>query len=203
MSSQYTMFKSFKMTEQQFIEIKEDYVDSIKLFISEQGGLYPHFSIIANIREPKNEEEKEKPALLHIPIPNEYLEDEEGKERFVSLVFPKIYNDIVKNFHPIAIAWGSEAYIRTVPKDFDLEKNDYKKVPIEKEIVIVNIETMDKQELFIYEIKREGKQVNSDGELTDKVTLIDLSDEFSKEKPTIGGRFTGFFKYLTKEDDAS
>lgn len=59
---------------------------------------------------------------------------------------------------------------------------------------MISIESDGPAESIIYEIKREGKQVNSDGDLVD---VIKLEQQFKDETaPSTGGRFTGLFKKL-------
>ena len=180
------------MTNKQFIELKQDYIDHIKKYVGEEGGIFPHISVFAESKNSKVEEEK--PAIIHIPIPDDIMSDDYGKEVFVTKIVPKIFSKIKETFVPYAVAWASEAWMRTVEKgsDFDIDKDDYKQLPIKKEILIITIETEDLQNAYIYDINREGKQINSDGELVDKVSL-QLNEDI-QNPDNLDGRFSGLLK---------
>jgi hypothetical protein len=179
------------MTDEQYTLLKEEYVSHIKSYVTSQGGLFPHLSIFADVKKPEKGEE-DKPALIHIPIPDEYMEDDESKESFIKDVVPDLFSSIKKEFIPYGVAWAAEAWMRVADKKFDADKDDYKKLPIRKEVIIITIESLNLEEAFLYEIKREGKQVNGDGELTDAISLISIE---GMDKPDgLGGRFSGLFK---------
>jgi hypothetical protein len=180
------------MTDEQFIELKQDYIDHIKRYVVEEGGIFPHISVFADSKNPKIEEEK-KPAIIHIPIPDEFMNDE-GKETFLKEIVPMVFSKIKEKFIPYGVGWASEAWMRTIEKgsDFDIDKDDYKKLPIKKEIVIITVETEDSKDALIYDINREGKQINSDGELVDKVSLV--LNEDMKNPDGLDGRFSGLLK---------
>ena len=177
------------MTDKKFTEMKEIYVEHLIDIISETGELYPHITIFADVIHPE-EDDKDKPAIIHIPIPEGFMENDESKEDFVENVLPDVFKKLKKEFIPQGIAWSSEAWMRTVKKDADVPDN-YKDLPIKKEIVIVMMSTKDKEEVLMYEIKRKGKQVNSDGNLVDIVKLNKIKSE---QPNSISGRFSGLFK---------
>lgn len=177
------------MTEENYLSIKEDYISHIKDYVNETGGLFPHITIFAEIREPKDELET-KPALIHIPIPDQFMSDDEKKEEFVTDVLPGIIKEVRKKFIPKGVAWAAEAWLRMADKKDDV--SDYKKLPIKKEVIIITIESESKNDSYIYEIVRTGKQVNSEGELVDAVKLEEM--ESFKNPDQMGGRFSGLFK---------
>jgi hypothetical protein len=61
-------------------------------------------------------------------------------------------------------------------------------------VVFISIETKDKQDTLVYNIERNGKQVNSDGSITDIIQLTKAEE--SGDASNISGRFTGLFKML-------
>jgi len=110
-------------------------------------------------------------------------------------VLPKVFKELKKRFIPHGIAWAAEAWMRVADKNFNSSKDDWKSIPIRKEVIMISIESEDGNEFFMYEIKRSGKQVNSDGEFVDIVELERFDDEVIKKSPEqITGRFTGLFK---------
>jgi hypothetical protein len=185
------------MTDEQYQNLQEDYINHILEYVKESGNLFPHISVFADIIKPKNESEKDKPALIHIPIDDEYMKDDESKDRFVDGILPDVFKDLKEKFAPKAIGWAAEAWMRVIDKkNFNPEKDNWKAIPVRKEVIMINIETENKQECFLYEIKRLGKQVNSDGEMTDIIELNKLDDLSNHE--SMAGRFSGLFQKFNK-----
>lgn len=182
------------MTEEIYLTLKENYIDYIKYYVAETGGLFPHITIFAEVRHPK-EDEKDKTALIHIPIPDQYMSNDDGKETFIVEVLPDIIKEVKKMFIPKGVAWAAEAWLRMADKKDDI--TDYKKLPIKKEVVIITIESENKNDSFIYEMLREGKQVNSIGDLVDVVNLKQI-EKFSNPD-SLGGRFSGLFKKFNND----
>lgn len=183
------------MTEEDYNEVKDLYIDHIKKYMVEAGGLFPHITILA---DHLNKEDDVKKAIVHIPIPGEYINTEEGKDSFVNEIMPGIFKEVNKRFKPYGVAWASEAWVRTADKDFDPDKTNWKKLPIKKEVLFITIETAFKQEALLFNIKRKGHKVNSDGELIDNISL---EQEDSLGNPeAMGGRFAGLYKKLIKDE---
>lgn len=180
------------MTQEQFNVLKEDFITNIREYVIENGGIFPHISIFADIKNPESEEEN-KPALIHIPIPDELMMDDEGKDKFVNKVFPKIAEDVKKKFSPTALAWTAEAWVRTATKEKPFEAN-WKDLPIEKEVVIITIESNHDKECVIYDIVRNGKQITPEGNMVDKIELIEAKNLAHPDG--LGGRFSGLFDKL-------
>jgi len=101
-----------------------------------------------------------------------------------------------EKFSPKAIAWAAEAWMRVADKNFNPEKDDWKAISVKKEIIMITIESENKNDCFIYEIKRLGKQVTNTGELIDIIELEKLDDLTKPDN--IGGRFSGLFKKFNK-----
>lgn len=181
------------MSPEKYQEVKEIYIEHIQGYMKEVGNLFPHITIFA---EHKNKEQSDKPAIIHIPIDDQYMESDETKDEFINEVIPDVFKTIKHDFIPSAVVWGAEAWVRTVSKEevTDDEVGDYKKIPIKKEVVFVSIETKDHQESIVYDIKRKGKQVNSDGELSDIIELIEAAESGTMNNTS--GRFSGLFKLL-------
>jgi hypothetical protein len=178
------------MTQEKYEDIREAYIEHITDLITDMGGLYPHVTVFADQKDPK-EGDEDKPAIIHIPIPEQLTETDEGKEQFIEEILPDVFTTLKEQFIPYGVAWSSEAWMRVIGKD-DIIPENYKDIPIKKEIIIITLETSTKEEVIIYEIKRDGKQVNQFGDFIDKVELI-LQPDMSA--PTsMGGRFSGLFK---------
>lgn len=178
------------MKKEHFETLKEEYISHITEYIKQAGGLFPHISIFAEHKDHKDH----KPALIHVPIPDDYMETEKGKDEFVDEMLPMVAKTVTADFKVYAIAWSSEAWMRMANKKEDVK--NWKNIPIEKEVVIITIESKDDNDCILYEIKRDGKQVTSDGDLVDKIELI-KADEIDGIK-NVGGRFSGFLKLFKK-----
>lgn len=185
------------MTQDQFDILKEEFTNNIKEYVVQNGGIFPHITIFADGKNPENEEEN-KPALIHIPIPDEMMMDDEGKDKFVNEVFPEIAKKVKTKFTPNALAWTSEAWVRTIHKkdnpNINYHTSDWKELPIEKEVIIITIESENDKKCVIYDVKRNGKQITHEGDIVDKVELTEATDLAYPDG--IGGRFSGLFAKL-------
>lgn len=175
------------MTEEKYQEIKDAYVSNIKRVMTEVGNMFPHVSVFATH---KNKEEEQKDAIVHIQVPDQFMRSEEMKEAFVQEMLPAVAEKIKEKFVPYGVAWTSEAWVRTATKDQGVPDN-WKEMPIEKEILMISMEFINKKEMLIYKIERNGKQVNEDGDLVDHIDLIE--EDFSGAE-SMTGRFTGLLK---------
>lgn len=180
------------MTTEQFDVLKEEFISNIKEYVTDSGGIFPHVSIFADVKNPEEGEEG-KPALIHIPIPDELMQDDDGKDTFVNEIFPKIAEEVKIKFKPIALAWTAEAWVRTISKTEKMP-DDYRNLPVQKEVIIITIETSTDNQCVIYDIIRNGKQITSDGEMVDKIELVEATD--LKHPDGLGGRFSGLFSKL-------
>lgn len=180
------------MTDQEYQELKDRYIQNIQRFITETGNLFPHITVFA---DHKDESEEEKSAIVHIPIPDEILMSEETKEDFVTEVIPEIAKTIRKKFKPYGVSFASEAWVRSFNKEDGEIPENWKEQPIEKEVLMVTMEFADRQETIVYEIKRNGKQVTEEGDLVDHVELIE--QDFSGAS-SVGGRFGNLFDKFIK-----
>ena len=178
------------MTEERLKNAKEQYLENITNYITEFGSLVATVSIIGEQLDSTDE----RPAIIHIPISDEHMKDDNAKDLFVEKELPKLFKQIQKLAKPVAVAWAAEAWVRVASKQEEVD--DYKKLPIQKEVVIINIETIDTQECTIYDIKRNGKKVNVAGELSD-IIVLEKNEELGSAKGA-SGRFTGLFNKLTK-----
>jgi hypothetical protein len=183
------------MTNEEYIEIKKDYMEHINEVITNHGELFPHITIFADQLHP-DEANEGKPAVIHIIIPDEFMENEDTKDKFVYQMMPDIFKDLKKDFKPHGIAWAAEAWMRVAIKgEYVPGSEEYKNLP-KKEVVIISISTTDEDETIIYEMIRKGKQINSHGTLTD-IVVLEKMPEVGNSKNAVG-RFTNLFKKFDK-----
>lgn len=174
-------------TNEDFADLKEKYLETLVSGTIEAGGLPPHLTLFGNHKE---ETETEKAAIIHIPIPDKFMQSEDGKDEFIDKLIPMISEKVKEKFVINAVAWASEAWFREQPKGEPVPEN-YKDLPIKKEIIMVNIESILGSSLTVYEMIRNGQKVNSDGELIDNVELVIIDTDAPE---SVGGRFTGLLK---------
>lgn len=181
------------MTNEEFDEIKKDYVKKIKDYLIEEGGIPAHFTLFADHKK------EQKPAIVHIPIPNKFLADEKGKDLFVDEIVPELVKEVRKRFDVVAVAWVSEAWMRNADKSI----KEAMESPIKREVLIISIEGAFGEQLNIYEMKRSGMEVNESGSMIDHIDLIELP-EYGSSNPEIStgaGRFQGIYKKFTQNPD--
>jgi hypothetical protein len=177
------------MTAEQFIEIKDEYLKNMKEMLLETGNIQPTVTLIADHLE------ENKPAIVHIPLPDKIANSDKGKQMFVDKMIPEIAAKVKERFNIHAVAWAAEAWMREAPVDeYDPKVDDYKKLPIKKEILIITIDTGAETESHVYEIIRMA--VSPTGDLVEDIELVDMP-ELSKDYGSIEGRFSNLFKKFT------
>jgi len=180
------------MTEEKYIDLKDTYLKNIKKYMTEEGGLFSHISIFAEkLNCDEDDDEASKSAIIHIPLPDKIANSEEGKEYFVTKMLPEIANTLKESFITTGVAWASEAWLRTSHID-DKKYENWKDMPIKKEVLMVAIESKFGNEALIYEIVRKGMQVTEDG-LSDTIELI-KDEKLSGNDLPLQGRFTGLYQ---------
>jgi len=181
--------KKLNMTTEQFIEIKDEYLQNMKEMLLESGNIQPTVTIIADHLE------ENKPAIVHIPIPEKIANSDDGKQMFIDKMIPEIAIKVKERFKIKAVAWASEAWMREAHvDDYNPAKDNYKDIPIKKEILIITIDTGTNTESYVYEIIRLA--VSPTGDLVEDIELRDmpeLSSQFAKNE----GRFGNLYKKFT------
>jgi hypothetical protein len=167
--------------EQLYEELVDSYMKSIKDYVKENGNIFPHVNVFAkNI-------ESNKTGCIVIPLTNDILDSEEHKEEFIKNMVPQIAKKIKEQFVIHGVAWTSEVWIRKTDVDKKLPDN-WKSLPITGEMLLISTQFNNKKELTTFNIIRNGKQVNEEGELVDSIEL--------EESDIKGGEFGGRFSKL-------
>lgn len=181
------------MTEEQFNEFVDVYIEDLKSDLIDSGGLVPAVSILGQNME------EDKPSVAFIPVPDEVINNEEYKVLFINKMLPEVYEKIKEHSIPKMVIWASEAWMRFADKDFDMENQDWKQIPIKKEVLIITKATETNEDVSMFEIVRDGQKVNEDGKLIDAITLKELAD--LKDMAGFGGTFSGLYKKLKSKDE--
>jgi len=180
------------MTEEKYIELKDTYLKNIKRYMTEEGGLFSHISVFAEKLEcNEDDDEASKNAIIHIPLPDKIANSDEGKEYFVTKMLPEIASSLKESFVTTGVAWASEAWLRSSHID-DKQPENWKDMPIKKEVLMISMESAFGNETSVYEIVRSGMKVTEEG-LSDTIELI-KDEELSGENLNFEGRFTGLYK---------
>jgi len=175
------------MTKEEFKEIKEYYIESTKETLLKNGNLEPVITIMGNLKD------NNTPSALQIVLPEEVVNSDENKQLFVDKVIPKLAVEVREKFTIEAVGWSSEAWLREIPKDeFNVE--DYKKIPIKREILIITIDTAKESECYAYEIVR--MSVSPNGDLVEDIELVELPDVASSASNS-EGRFNNLYRKFT------
>lgn len=182
------------MTSPDYEEIREIFIEQAKHFIENAGQMIAHITVYANHKNIENNDDSGKPSIIHIPIPPDSLKSEESKDEFIHDIMPGVAKEIRKKFDTQAVGWASEAWLRTAHKD-DPDLDNWKDMPIKKEVLILILEAEGKSECIVYEMKRNGQKVNSDGDLIDDIQLEELK-EMTGAGGEMAGRFFGLYKLI-------
>jgi len=158
------------------------------------GGFPSHINIYAKKKE------SDEDVIIRVPLKAEFMDEDENKDFFIEVVLPEVGEKVKSEYNVDAVMFISESYLRMASKDFDHEKEDYRSLPVDKEALIIKIETKDSQSSVFYEIKKDGMKVVKDPDddktdLVDNITLEfleDLSGESKEQK----GRFSNLLKYF-------
>jgi len=186
------------MTEEQIKIIREDYLSFIKENIQEEGSMSSSIGIFADIID----SEDGKPALIEIPIPEEYLNNDNTKEHFVEKILPQIIKEFKKRFIAHSVVWSAEAWLRTVPKEKMASMENYQDIPIAHEAVVIIIDSKNGTESLVYEIQRPALSISTDGELVEKeqknkIELVEMPELSGSFNETFTGRFSNLYKKFT------
>jgi hypothetical protein len=179
------------MTDQEFNDLKDGYIQFVNKLMQEAGGVDPSITILGTHKNDSNN------AIIHVPIPSKYMKTDDMKSEFVDEIIPGIAKKVAEEFNVSVVAWASEAWLRVVEKKDEADLKDWKSLPIKKEVLIVTFESEDRLNTTIFEIARKGKQVNSEGELVDEIELLDLPEYNNEASVASEGRFTGLYKKFT------
>lgn len=175
------------LTTDEYQELKTSYLRSIVSGTEAAGGLPPHIALFGT------EKKDLKRAIVFMKIDEELMNSEDGKDLFIEKVVPALSKSVKKEFDVHSVAWASEAWLREAKADAPMPE-DYKDLPIKKEIVIVSIESIDKTECIMYDVIRAGHKVTSTGDFIDSVSLKLVTE--TNEMISASGRFTGLIKHF-------
>ena len=74
------------MKKEDFKLMKKEYLHSLKEYLLDEGGIFPHLTFFGE----KLDGTDKAPSVINVPLPDEFINTEEGKDKFVNVVFPQI-----------------------------------------------------------------------------------------------------------------
>lgn len=159
------------MNKEELEKMRDEFVSSITRMVQGEGFLAPVVALFA-----LNDEGKK--TLMIIPLDGDYLT--EKKNIFLKRVVPALRERLDdEEFKVFAVCIASEAWARVAPVDFKFSEDAVRELDKE-EIVIVTYMDDDSNSSVIFDMKRDGKAVNQEGEIIDYVTLTERSQEGAK-----------------------
>jgi hypothetical protein len=179
--------------DSEFIDaFKLDVIHNVTKTLARSGGLNPEINVLA-----KHTVKKEFTVII-VPVPEGVLNSANSKDLFAKMI-PTLFDDIYeRGLEPLCYSWSSEAWLRKGNKNEGIPDNwqDLPKI----EVLMTTFETKDSSIMDIYNIKREGKIANEDGNLIDCISL-EKNLDFEKPDGEIEGRFGNVFKtYMQKRE---
>lgn len=187
------------MESEDFLQLKKVYIDEIKRNILQEGHIVPTVTIFG--LDSTKKDKNKKNSILHIPIPDEYLHTEPGKDKFIEEVLPKVIREIEKRWEPVAIAWSAELWMREV----DLKKRpapttveEMEAIPITADVLVISIESEHTKECNIYKVIHNEMSVAEDGSFNGGEVTLEVLKDISDQAGTFSGRFSKLFEKLSK-----
>lgn len=175
------------MTDKIYQELKQDHVKHVLKMVEKTGSVYPHITIICE------RDGEEKPTVIHIPIPGEFMQNDETKEQLVEQVFPEIKEELKKKkFTVVAICFASEIWIRESSPEEYKEIEDYHDIPVNDEGIIISIEDEKENTTYCYKIVKESMSVGEEG-LNGKVRVEEFHKPIIIPQGTGNGRFANLY----------
>jgi len=176
-----------ELTLEKFSQLRKDYLEMIVEGTKEAGGLPPHITLFGY-----HKEERDKQAIIHVPITDDLMTPE-GKEKLFDLVIPKLAEKITEKFYIYGLAWASEAWVREAGPE--KPGDNWRDIPIKKEVIIINLETTVKNEFMMFDMLRKGHRVNDEGKMIDNVELVEVIND---NVTSAGGNIMGLLKQFQK-----
>jgi hypothetical protein len=149
--------------------MRTEFVDSVVRMVKGEGFLSPFMGIFA-----LNSERKK--TLMIVPLDGNLLN--ENKELFFDDIIPALHDKLHnEKFKVYAVCMASEAWARvTNAADFDNTEEAINALPKEEILIITYLSENEKSDV-IFDLVRDGKAVNQEGNIIDYVTLTEREDD--------------------------
>lgn len=163
---------------------KKENKENMARLIATNGYLPPVCTVLVR--------NKEEYKIVLAPVPEEALENEENKKKFLEIM-PLFFKKLEEDGHKvICFSYSSEAWLRKADAEEGVP-DDWKSLP-KTEVLITSYETADTAVVEIHDIIKEGKIANENGDLIDCIRLEKNADLGDTEKGQLGGRFSRIYR---------
>lgn len=181
------------MTEEAYIELVDVYKNKIIEIVNKTGNLPANISLFVEKKEDKDG--STNPDVLIMEIPDQFMVSDESKDFFVDMILPSIFKKFSEKYTISGIGFTSESWLREATQEQLDEVDDYKDLPIKKEIVVMGLDSDIKSETIIYDIKNLGLQVS--GEKSGFIKNVELVvNPALSGLITVSGRFVNLYKKM-------
>ena len=172
-------------------EFKVANVQLMQYLLSKHGGLDPMIVVLVK-------EENDEYSVVAVPVPGEFLKDDNSKDALATSIPALLTMFAKQGKEPICFSFSSEAWLRKTSEGVTEVPDNWKDLP-KTECMISTYESMDESDMEVFEIIREGKMANENGDLIDAIVLRPYSIGENGEKPkALKGRFYGAFQEMYK-----
>lgn len=173
-------------------EIKDQYIENhteaVKKMIK-KGQVQAFIQVIAT------NPDIDKPIMMHIDVPASSNHD---KEMFVKHIIPMLKEEIKDhNYKVVMVSFTSEAWIRKSNKNEKVD--DYTKLPISDEVVMITFSDENGDEFIVYDIQREELEVDDKGNLIEKYEFDEDGEPIKNIELILNEELTITDKSKTKE----
>lgn len=175
--------------EEHIREFKKANTEMIQFLLAKQGGYRPMITVLV-----RTGDTDEDINIIALPVPPDFLDSDMSKDLLAAQI-PGIFQHLVnEGKEPICFSWGSEAWLRKTEEGVTEVPDNWKELP-KVEALICTYESENESSMEVFEMFREGKIANEEGELIDAIRIAPYHVGKEGEKPTaIKGRFTNLFK---------
>lgn len=172
-------------------EFKIANVQLMQYLLSKHGGLDPMIVVLVK-------ESNDEMNVVAVPVPGEFLDNDNTKDALAAAI-PSLLTMLTKQGkEPVCFSFSSEAWLRKSPEGVTEVPDNWKDLP-KTECMISTYESADESDMEVFEIIREGKMANENGDLIDAIVLRPYSIGNDGEKPkSLKGRFHGAFQEMYK-----
>lgn len=174
-------------------EFKEDHLNTMTKTFKETGYIMPTIAMLTI-------DSSDKTGIVLAPIDISGKDTRLGKEDLLEIILPKLKEEIdKKNLEVVCFSFSTEAYMKKLSLDKDLSKKDPKELMklVEKleseDTLVIMFETNTNVNKYVYNIIKDGKVINSEGDLIDKFDLTDFRD-LEENSTTTKPEFLNVFK---------
>lgn len=172
-------------------DYKKDHLATIRKMLQDNGMIYPTVSLLVL------DKLKNKTGIVLAPISVGSSDIKVDKQTLKDRIIPELAQELAdKDFELLCFSFSSEAYLRKLDlKDTKglspKELIDKAKKVDPREVLMVMFETEKNVSAYTSDIRKEGKVVNSEGDMIDNIITSEYEqiDDSSDKEPILFNAF--------------